>query len=299
MTPHLFCLGYGYSAQALAAMVMSEGWIVSGTSRSAEKRSAMQAAGVRAFQFDPTHPIADIATALATATGVLHSIAPGAEGDIVIDRLGAVIARLPTLRWLGYLSTTGVYGDTRGHLVDETATLSPTSERSRRRVQAERRWLAFGAQHGIAVHVFRLAGIYGPHRSAIDQVRKGDARRIVKPGHLFSRIHVDDIAQVLRASIDRPNAGRIYNLCDDEAASQADVVEYACALLGIDPPPPIAFADAEPALSPMARSFWNDNRRIDNRRIKQELGVVLRHPHYRSGLATIAAGPPSGIRPLP
>ena len=196
--------------------------------------------------------------------------------------------RCPRLEWIGYLSTTGVYGDTGGAWVDESAVhRRRAAARGRRRVKAERGWRALGAAHGVPVHVFRLAGIYGPGRNAIASVRRGAAKRIERPGQVFSRIHVADIAQVLAASIARPRAGAIYNVCDDEPAPGADVVAHACALLGVAPPPPVPLADA--GLSPMARSFYADNRRVSNALIKEELGVELRYPDYRAGLAALLA----------
>jgi nucleoside-diphosphate-sugar epimerase len=285
---HLFCFGYGYSARALARRLRGEGWAVSGTCRPDEKRAPATADGVRLFPFDRDRPLSDARAALDGVTDVLSSVPPDEAGDSVLDRHGGVLAAARGLCWIGYLSTTGVYGDTGGALVDETAPLRPTSERSRRRVEAERRWLDLFDRDGRPVHVFRLAGIYGPGRSAVEQVLRGEKRRIDKPGHLFSRIHVDDIAAVLRASIGRPCPGRIYNVCDDEPAAPAEVIAYACRLLGVDPAPPVPFEQAASGLSPMALSFWRDNRRVDNARIKRELGVVLRHPDYRDGLAAIA-----------
>ena len=285
---HLFCFGYGYSARALALRLRGEGWAVSGTCRTDEKRALPTADGVRLLPFDRDRPLSDAWAALDGVTDVLSSVPPDQAGDPVLDQHGALIAAAQGLRWIGYLSTTGVYGDTGGALVDETAPLRPTSERSRRRVEAERRWLDLFDRHGRPVHVFRLAGIYGPGRSAVEQVLRGERRRIDKPGHLFSRVHVDDIAAVLRASIERPDPGRIYNVCDDEPAAPGEVVAYACRLLGVEPPPPVPFEQAASGLSPMSLSFWRDNRRVDNGRIKRELGVALRYPDYRDGLAAIA-----------
>lgn len=285
---HLFCFGYGYSARVLALRLIGEGWTVSGTCRNSEKRALLAADGVLAYPFDRDQPLIDAPAALDGVTDVLSSIPPDRFGDPVLDQHGPLLAAARGLRWVGYLSTTGVYGDTGGALVDETAPPRPTSERGRRRVEAERRWLDMHEPHGQPVHVFRLAGIYGPGRSAIEQVRLGGARRIDKPGHLFSRIHVDDIAAVLRASIAQPNPGRIYNVCDDQPAAPADVIAHACHLLGVEPPPLIPFDRAVRELSPMALSFWRDNRRVDNARIKRELGVELRYPDYRAGLAAIA-----------
>jgi nucleoside-diphosphate-sugar epimerase len=194
------------------------------------------------------------------------------------------------LAWAGYLGTTGVYGDRGGEWVDEASPVAPTMPRTRRRVAAEGRWLA----SGLPVHLFRLAGIYGPGpaRNPLDAVRSGTARRIVKPGQMFGRIHRDDIVQVLCASIARPNPGAIYNLADDEPAPPQDVVAYACALLGTAPPPEIPYEEAD--LSPMARSFYADNRRICNARIKEELGVILRYPTYREGLESLLAAEEAG-----
>lgn len=286
----LFCFGLGFSARALADRLIAgkgvaAGWQVAGTTRSAEKAAELRAAGLEAVLFDRDRPL-DPAL-LAGTTHVLVSIAPGEGGDPVLDRHAADIAALPNLQWIGYLSTTGVYGDWQGAEVDETSELRGAKGRNRRRIEAEAAWLALQAEKGLPVHVFRLAGIYGPGRSALDQVRAGRARRIDRPGHLFSRIHVDDIARALLASMARPNPGRIYNVCDDAPAAAAEVTAYACELLGVEPPPLIALEDAE--LSPMALSFWEDNRLVSNRRLHEELGVTLAYPDYRAGLDAILA----------
>ena len=292
--PRLFCFGCGYSAAALVRLLRAEGWTVGGTCRTEEKRAHLLADGIQAFLFDRRRPLADAAAAIADATHVLVSVPPDAEGDPVLDHHAPLLAENRKLRWLGYLSTTGVYGDTGGALVDETAPLRPTVERSARRAAVERRWLDLHEQQGVPVHVFRLAGIYGPGRNVLDQVRRGEARRIERPGHLFSRIHVDDIAAVLRASIERPDPGRIYNVCDDEPAAPAEVAAFACRLLAAPVPPLLTLEDAWPAMSPMARSFWRDNRRVDNGRMKRELGVRLRYPSYREGLTALAASGETG-----
>ena len=198
----------------------------------------------------------------------------------------AEIARLSTLDWVGYLSTVGVYGNSAGAVVDESAQPHPNNERTRARVVAESAWLALGEEMGRPAQVFRLAGIYGPGRSALDKLRAGTARRIVKPGQVFNRIHVEDIASVLEASIARPRAGAIYNVADDEPAPPEDVVTYAAELLGIEPPPEVPFEEAD--LTPMARSFYGDSRRISNALIKSELGVRLAYPNYREGLKALA-----------
>jgi uncharacterized protein YbjT (DUF2867 family) len=286
----LFCFGLGYSARALAIRLRAEGWSVAGTARSERGLAELAGVGIPAWRFDRAHPLADLESALAGASALLISVPPDPAGDPVLDCHGPQLARLaPTLGWVGYLSTTGVYGDTGGAWVDEAAPLRPTGPRQSHRVAAERDWLELGAASGLPVHLFRLAGIYGPGRSVIDQVRAGTARRIDQPGHVFSRIHVDDIASVLAASIARPNPGAVYNVCDDEPAEPAELVGLACALLGAPLPPLLPLAAA--GLSPMAASFWRDHRRVGNDRIKRELGVVLRYPYYRAGLAALAGRP--------
>ena len=283
----LFCFGYGFSASALGELLGPAGWTLAGTCRTPEGCRALAGAGVDAVPFSREAPLADPARCLAGATHVLLSIPPDTDGDPALDRHGAAIAAIKGLKWIGYLSTTGVYGDTGGAWVDETAPLAPTGARGRRRAEAERGWLTLGEDHGLAVHVFRLAGIYGPGRNALATGKRGTAKRIAKPGHVFSRIHVADIAQVLVASIAKPRAGAIYNVCDDEPAPAADVVAHAYTLLGVAPPPLTPLEEAD--LSPMARSFYADNRRVSNARMKAELGVALRYPNYRAGLAALLA----------
>ena len=213
---------------------------------------------------------------------------PDAGGDPVIDAHGIDIAAIGrSLTWSGYLSTTGVYGDRAGGWVDEAAALRPTGERGRRRGAAETQWLDLWRRDGTPVHLFRLAAIYGPGRSALDQIRAGTAQRIDKPGQVFSRIHVEDIASVLETSMGRPHPGTAYNLCDDDPAPPATVIAFACTLLGVAPPPLVPFEQAD--LSPMARSFYRDNKRVANARIKQELGVRLRYPDYTTGLRALMA----------
>jgi nucleoside-diphosphate-sugar epimerase len=280
---HLLCLGYGYCAQALAATLDPAMWRVSATMRDKKPKAPARPIDFVAF--------ADAPPIFAEATHILVSVPPDIHGDPVLRDHGIHLAGLTRLRWLGYLSTTGVYGDTGGRSVDETAALVPTADRSRRRIKAEFDWQDVASAHGLPLHIFRLAGIYGPGRNTLDQVRSRSARRIHKPGHAFSRIHVDDIVQALTQSMAAPQPGAIYNLCDDAPAEQIDVVTYACELLGIEPPPVIAFEDAEPAMSAMQRSFWSDNRRIDNTKAKTELGLVLKYPTYREGLAALLSDP--------
>lgn len=282
--PHLFCFGLGYSALALARVLLDQGWTVTGTCRDIAKAGEAIALGIEIVIFDRARPIADIDRRLAATTHLLSSVPPDEKGDPVLDLHGAAIAAAAAgLQWIGYLSTTGVYGDRQGGWVDETSALTPTGERGQRRLTAETAWLDLP----LPAHLFRLAGIYGPGRSALETVRSGKARRVIKPGQVFSRIHRDDIVQVLLASIARPNPGAAYNLCDDDPADPAEVITYACALLDVPPPPEVPFEAAE--LSPMARSFYGDNKRVRNDRIKRELGVALKYPDYRVGLKALLA----------
>lgn len=285
-TPTLFCFGLGYTAGALARRLMARGWLVRGTSRNEAACAELVAQGITAWTFDRDRPLADPAAALDGVTHILISVPPDDAGDPVLDRHGGDIAALsPPLRWAGYLSTTGVYGDRGGGPVDEASDRRPSTMRGERRVAAEDGWCGLWREHGVPVHLFRLAGIYGPGRNALETVRQGQARRIVKPGQIFSRIHVDDISAVLEASMARPNPGAAYNVCDDEAVPPQDVVAFACELLGVDPPPEVPFEEAE--LSDMARSFYAENKRVANGRIKHELGVTLAYPDYRAGLRAL------------
>ena len=277
----LLSFGHGYSARALARRLLARGWRVIGTTRDAQKAETLRAEGVEPLLWGEDDP----GPALRAATHLLSSVAPGAEGDPVLARHASAIAgAAPHLDWAGYLSTTGVYGDHQGGWVDEATPLTPATERGRRRVAAETEWQAIP---GLPLHIFRLAGIYGPGRGPFEKVRQGTARRIVKPGQVFSRIHVDDIAQVLEASIDHPRSGAVYNLCDDAPAPPEDVIAHAAELLGLPVPEAIPFEAAE--MSPMARSFYAESKRVSNRRIRDELGVRLHHPDYRSGLAALLA----------
>lgn len=295
----LLCLGFGYTARSLAARWRARGEHVVGTSQDVAPERARDA--IARVAFGAASPLGEIERALERATHVLVSIPPGeareAPGDVALARLAPAIAAAHHIVWLGYLSTTGVYGDRSGDRsggwVDETSARRPGSARSRRRAAAEDAWLALWRDRGVPVHLFRLAGIYGLGRSAIDQLRAGTARRIDKPGQVFSRIHVDDIAAVLAASAARPRPGAIYNVADDLPAPAHEVVAHAAALLGI-PAPPLEPYDPE-RLSPMAREFYAETRRVRNARIKQELGVALRYPDYKTGLAAIlAAGAAAG-----
>jgi nucleoside-diphosphate-sugar epimerase len=280
----LFAFGLGYSAQALAARLRDKGWQVAGTARDQANIERLGAQGYEVTRFTG-QPDQAVAQLLQGTTHLLHSIPPGAGGDPVLAQYREEIAALGSLQWIGYLSTVGVYGDQQGRWVDETTRPAPNSERTEARAAAEKAWLDFGGEIGCPVQVFRLAGIYGPGRSVFDKLRAGTARRVKKDGQVFSRIHVEDIASVLEASMARPRAGAIYNVADDEPAAPNEVVAYAADLLGIPPPPEVAFAEAD--LSPMARSFYEGSRRIGNGLIKSELGVALRYPTYREGLAAL------------
>lgn len=282
---HLFCFGLGYSALALARLVAAEGWAISGTCRSTETAAGLHQLGFSAELFDRDHPLP--ADALREVTHVLVSAPPDDTADPVLARHADDIAALPGLSWLGYLSTTGVYGDRGGGWVDETAVLAPTGERGRRRVLAETDWLDLWRRRRTPVHIFRLAAIYGPGRSPFAALRAGAAKRIDKPGQVFSRIHVEDLALVLCASMARPRPGAVYNVCDDDPAPPEAVVAYAAKLLGVKAPPLVALDQS--GLSAMARSFYDDNKRVRNALIKRELGVALRYPDYRAGLAAILA----------
>lgn len=279
----LFCFGLGFSAMALIARLRAEGWRIAGTCRSPEKQARLAAEGIDALLFDRERPMDNAAVALTGVTHILSSVPPDAAGDPVIDHHGRDLAALDGVAWVGYLSTTGVYGDRGGDWVTENDDLTPSTERGRRRVAAERAWLALP----LPIHLFRLAGIYGPGRNQLVSVRNGTAKRIDKPGQVFSRIHVDDIAAVLEASIRRPNPGAAYNVCDDEAAPPQDVVAFAAELLGVEPPPLVPFEAAE--LSPMGRSFYAESKRVRNDRIKSELGAELTYPDYRVGLHALLA----------
>jgi nucleoside-diphosphate-sugar epimerase len=283
--PILLCFGLGYSASFLTRLLRQDGWRVLGTTRSKEACDRLAQEGIEAHLFDRERPLATIDALLSAATHVLSSVPPDAAGDPVLDRHGRELAAARQLRWIGYLSTTGVYGDRAGGWVDESSALLPTGQRGRQRLAAETRWLDLHRQWQRPMHIFRLAGIYGPGRNALATVRSGRAQRIDKPGQVFSRIHVADIAAALRASMSRPNPGAVYNLCDDDPAPPAEVIAFACNLLGVPPPPLAPFETAE--LSEMARSFYADNKRVSNHRIKVELGMTLRYPSYRDGLAAL------------
>ena len=276
---HLLVFGMGYTGTAIAARAAGQGWQVTATSR--DPRDLRPPPGVALIPFKDAGP------AVLAATHLVQTAAPGAEGDPALARFGGEVASAPDLRWAGYLSTTGVYGDHGGGWVDEDTPAQPGNSRGQRRVAAEDAWRAACAR--CAVDVFRVAGIYGPGRSAFDDLRAGTARRVDKPGHLFGRIHRDDIAAAVVAAMvqDRPPGLRILNLADDEPAASAEVTAEAARLLGIEPPPLVPFADALPGMSEMGRSFWMENRRVRSSRTREMLGLRWAYPTYREGLRAI------------
>ncbi|MGO9360900.1 MAG: SDR family oxidoreductase [Xanthobacteraceae bacterium] len=284
---NLFVFGLGYSAAFVAGSLAAKGASIAATVRAQSKAGQLAGAGYSMHLFSGQGRDESIASALARADAVLISIPPVAEREPVLEIYRHDLATAPRLRWIGYLSTIGVYGEHAGAWVDEATPPRPRGERSRRRLQAEQQWLEFGATTGVPVQLFRLAGIYGPGRNQLVQLARGTARRIVKPGHVFNRIHVEDIVQAVEASLARPRAGAIYNVADDEPAPPQDVVAFAAALCGLAPPPEIPLEHAE--LTEMSRSFFRETKRVRNRLMKQELGVTLRYPTYREGLTALRA----------
>ncbi|MEK9629975.1 MAG: SDR family oxidoreductase [Nitrospinota bacterium] len=278
---NLFCFGFGFTAKALAQRLPNAEWEVSGTSR--ERNDKDSEVGV--LPFDGTGPSKEIGQALSRATHLLITIPPQVEGEVVLKHFGPKIAENNKFKWIGYISSTGVYGDTQGEWVDESSPLQPQSELNKRRVEAEKAWIHFAEKHGLPVMIFRCVAIYGPNRNLLVSVKQGRARRIKKPGLVFSRIHVEDLAQTLDASIRNPKSGEIYNVSDDEPSPPWETVEYACSLLNVEPPPLIPFESAE--LSELARGFYKTCKRVGNKKIKEELGVKLKYPNYKIGLDAI------------
>ncbi len=276
----LLIFGFGYSGRAVALAAQAAGWRVAAATR---EPSQPMPPGVTAVRFE------DAAEAIASVTHMLATAPPDADGDPVLARYAAALRVAPGLRWIGYLSTTGVYGDRGGAWVDETTPPAPGAERSVRRLAAEQAWISAG--EGRAVDLFRLAGIYGPGRSAFDELRAGRARRVTRPGHAFGRIHRDDIAGAVLAAMgqDRLPGPRVLNLSDDAPAESAQVMEEAARLLGIQPPPAIPFAEAWETMSPMARSFWAENRKVSSACTQAALGYRWRYPTHREGLRAILA----------
>ncbi len=281
---HLFCFGLGYTARFFAARMNHAGWKVSGTARTPEKIARLGDSGIEAHLWKEGEFEAQW---LDNASALLISTPPGEQGCPTFAAAQAAIAeRARQFRWIGYLSTNGVYGDHDGAWVNEESELRATAPRALRRIKAETDWLELARAHDLPLIIFRLPGIYGPGRSALATVRAGKARRIYKEGQVFSRMHVADIAAALDASMKSPRLHNIYNLADDEPAPPQDVIDHACTLLGVTPPPLIPIEEAD--LSDMAKSFYADNKRVSNQRMKDALGVALTFPTYREGLEAIA-----------
>ena len=283
----LLVFGFGYTAHFVAERMRSDGAEISATVRTQAKADMLMQGGIRARVFSPEQCDPAIAQDIAEAEAILVSVPPDGSGDPVLAAFAETIAAAPNLRWIGYLSTIGVYGDHGGGWVDEATPAAPVEGRSRVRADVERAWLSFGAAHGVAVHIFRLPGIYGPGRNQLAQLAAGTARRIVKPGQVFNRIHVADIAAVIQASLRQPRGGAIYNVSDEDPAPGQDVVSFAADLCGVPPPPEVPFESAQ--LSPMARSFYGESKRLRSDLIRSELGVVLAYPTYREGLTALRA----------
>jgi nucleoside-diphosphate-sugar epimerase len=285
---NLLVFGLGFSGRTFAERRIARGDKVSGTVRSRDKALRLSEAGITARVFGPDGDDDSVIGAdLATSNALLISVPPGTGGDPVLRNYAAQIAAAPNLRWIGYLSTIGVYGDHGGAWVDEQTPATPTNARSIERADAEQAWLAFGTANNIPVHIFRLAGIYGPGQSQLVQLARGTAKRIIKPGQVFNRIHVEDIARTLNASLGRPRAGAIYNVTDNEPAPPQDVVTFAASLCGVAPPPEISLKEA--GLTEMGRSFYAENKRVRNGLLRDELGVTLAYPTYREGLTALHA----------
>lgn len=279
MTNHLLTIGHGFTAKEFGTFVQQRGWTVTGTTRSIDKADSLRGLGVAPIIW----PGSDLSEAIKQATHILVSASPDENGDHFLNDYRTTLETSGNLKWIGYLSTTGVYGDHGGAWVDEETVVDPTTRRGQIRAGAENAWLA----SGLPVHVFRLAGIYGSGRGPFAKLRNGTARLIHKPGQVFGRIHVEDIAQCLYASTERPNPGRIYNISDDQPAPPEDILRYAAELLGMELPPEEDFETAE--MSPMARSFYAECKRVRNDRMKEELGITLKYPGYKDALDAIFA----------
>ena len=284
---NILILGLGYSAGFFARAALARGWEVTGTVRSAEKAAELSREGIRTLVFGGFAVSSALAKAVAEADAVLVSVQPAEDGDPALGPLRAALMAAPNLRWIGYLSTIGVYGDQGGSWIDEATPPSPTNARTRQRVEIEEAWLQLGRDSGKPVQVFRLSGIYGPGRNAITKLRSGTANRLIKPGQVFNRIHVDDIAGVLMASLAQPRQGAIYNVTDDEPGPPQVIITFAAELTGLTPPPEIPFEQAK--LSPMAASFYGESKRVSNVLVKREFGYAFRYPTYREALRALAA----------
>ena len=286
ITPgHLFCFGLGFTASRLALRLLKAGWRISGTTRSLENLEKWTSMGIETYLFDGTAKISAKDDLFSDITHLIASIPPTDLGELPLLFHQKQLVNSEKLKWAAYLSTPAVYGDRGGALVSEADFPQPGSRRGERRLEAENSWLDALKNNSTSIQIMRLAGIYGPGRNVIDQVLGGRARIIEKQDQVFNRIHVDDIGTILMASMDRPKDGAIYNVADQEACPSGDVVRFACNLVGITPPEPILFEDAE--LSEMAKSFYSECKRLVTDKIKNELGVELQYPTYREGLESI------------
>jgi len=284
MSMHIFIFGAGYSARAFARSMAGEASWIGGTTRTEAKFATLSAAGIEPFAFDGSGISPEIATQLAKTTHLVASAGPNEAGDPVIAAAGGhILTTMPNLRWIGYLSTVGVYGNHDGAWIDETAECKPRAGRSDNRREAEKEWETLAGKRGVPLAMLRLSGIYGPGRNAFVNLQNGTARRIIKQGQIFNRIHVDDITGSL-AMLARTETGGIFNVTDDEPAPPQDVVEFAARLMGVEPPPEIDFETAD--LSPMARSFYGENKRVSNARLKAA-GYGFVHPNYREAFSAM------------
>jgi len=285
MRPRIFVFGLGYSALATVRRLRDR-FDIAGTTREPSRAAALSAEGIAVTRFDGEERSAEVSAALRDATHVLSSVPPGESGDPVLALHGDDLARAPALRWLGYLSSVAVYGNYGGAWVSERTTPHPQTERAVNRHKAELEWRRLGSQRDIPAVIFRIAGIYGPGRNALVALGEGRAHRVVKPGQVFNRIHVDDIAAAVSAGVDASVSG-ILNLADDEPSPPQDVVAFAAHLMSVAAPPEVPIERAE--LSPMARSFYADNKRVDNSRMKALLNGKLTFANYRDGLSAMWA----------
>jgi hypothetical protein len=283
----LFCFGHGFSSRALAQRLIPKGWEVSGTCRDIDSKNMPNNEG-KLYEYDGININKEIYNAIGKSTHLLISIPPQVSKDPVLDRFSNKILNWKHLKWIGYISSTGVYGDAKGEWVDENSILKPATAINQRRVAIESAWLKLYKFNSLPIVIFRCVGIYGPGRNILISVKLGRSKRIVKPGLVFSRIHVDDLAQTLEASMLSPMPGEIYNVSDDQPSSPSEVVEYACGLLNVTPPPLIPYEFAE--LSDMARGFYEANKRVSNKKIKVDLGICLEYPDYKVGLNALLKG---------
>jgi hypothetical protein len=282
---HVYCFGYGTCAHAVRQQAASQDWQFSGTGTTEASFSDMAKENVRGYVFNGEEPMENIANRLAGVTHVLISVPPDGDGDLVLRHHWQDLLVAPDLKWVGYFSTTGVYGDRGGAEVDENTSVEPVSVRGKRRVQAELDWLKFAKEAGVKLVRFRLPGLYGPERNPLKRIQQGIPHRIHKPGHLFSRIHTDDVGRAVIAAIEKPDTEGCFNLCDDEPAPQSDVIAYGCELLSLEVPPLKNYGAAN--LSPMARSFYEESRYVKNDLIKKTFDFELAYPTYREGLAAL------------